>query len=79
VGMAVTPEMAEAVGSHVRVVKETLAPWRAGFDYYNLVESQASAREVLPGDSYRRLREIKAKYDPGELIVSAHPVRPARA
>jgi hypothetical protein len=43
------------------------------------VESQASAREVLPGDSYRRLREIKAKYDPGELIVSAHPVRPARA
>jgi hypothetical protein len=79
VGMAVTPEMADAVGSHVRVIKETLAPWRAGFDYYNFVESQASAREVLPGDSYRRLRAIKAKYDPGELIVSAHPVRPARA
>jgi hypothetical protein len=78
VGMAVTPEMGEAVGSHVRVIKETLAPWRAGFNYYNFVESEASAREVLPGDSYRRLREVKAKYDPSELIVSAHPVRPAR-
>jgi hypothetical protein len=38
----------------------------------------AGADEVLPADSYRRLREIKAKYDPGEMIVSAHPVRPAR-
>jgi hypothetical protein len=78
VGMAMTPEMGEAVGSHVRVIKETLAPWRADFDYYNFVESEAGAGEVLPHSSYRRLREIKAKYDPGEMIVSVHPVRPAR-
>jgi hypothetical protein len=38
----------------------------------------AGADEVLPGDSYARLREIKAKYDPSEMIISAHPVRPAR-
>lgn len=78
VGMAMTPEMGEAVGSYVRVIKDTLAPWRADFDYYNFVESKAGADEVLPSGSYRRLREIKAKYDPGEMIVSAHPVRPAR-
>jgi hypothetical protein len=78
VGMAMTPEMAEAVGSHVRMLKATLAPWRADFDYYNFVESQAQASEVLPQDSYKRLRQIKAKYDPAEMIVSAHPVRPAR-
>jgi hypothetical protein len=78
VGMAVTPEMGEAVGSHIRVIKETLAPWRADFNYYNFVESQAGADEVLPADSYRRLRAIKAKYDRTEMIVSAHPVRPAR-
>jgi hypothetical protein len=78
VGMAITPEMGEAVSSHVRVIKETLAPWRADFNYYNFVESNAGADEVLPADSYRRMREIKAKYDPGEMIVSAHPVRPAR-
>jgi hypothetical protein len=78
VGMAITPEMGEAVSSHVRVIKETLAPWRADFNYYNFVESNAGADEVLPADSYRRMREIKAKYDPREMIVSAHPVRPAR-
>jgi FAD/FMN-containing dehydrogenase len=78
VGMAITPEMGEAVSSHVRVVQETLAPWRAAYDYYNFAERHASAEEVLPADSYRRLREIKAKYDPTEMIVSAHPVRPAR-
>jgi FAD/FMN-containing dehydrogenase len=78
VGMAMTPEMGEAVASHIRVIKDTLAPWRAEFDYYNFVESQAGADEVLPADSYRRLRAIKAKYDPTQMIVSAHPVRPAR-
>jgi FAD/FMN-containing dehydrogenase len=78
VGMAVTPEMGEAVGSHVRMIKATLAPWSADFNYYNFAEAEAQASEVLPQDSYRRLREIKAKYDPTEMIVSAHPVRPAR-
>jgi hypothetical protein len=38
----------------------------------------AEADAVLPADSYRRLREIKAKYDSNEMIVTAHPVRPAR-
>ncbi|HEY7631427.1 MAG TPA: FAD-binding oxidoreductase [Thermoleophilaceae bacterium] len=78
VGMAATPEMGEAVSSHIRVVKDTLAPWGAEFNYYNFVESHAGADEVLPSDSYRRLREVKAKYDPSEMIVSAHAVRPAR-
>lgn len=78
VGMAATPEMGEAVKSYVRVVKDTLAPWRAEFNYYNFAESNSGAEEVLPSDSYRRLRDVKAKYDPDEMIVSAHPVRPAR-
>jgi hypothetical protein len=32
---------------------------------------------VLPRDAYRRLREIKAHYDPDQAVISAHPVRPA--
>jgi UDP-N-acetylenolpyruvoylglucosamine reductase len=78
VGLTPNEEIAEAVRSHVRVLLDTLAPWRAEYDYYNLREAAAEASEVLPSHSYRRLREIKAKYDPGEMIVSAHPVRPAR-
>jgi UDP-N-acetylenolpyruvoylglucosamine reductase len=79
VGLTPTPEIAETVRSHVRVLLDTLAPWRAEFDYYNLREMAGDADEVLPADSYRRLRAIKAKYDPDEVIVTAHPVRPARA
>jgi hypothetical protein len=78
VGVAPDPEIREAVSSHIRVVKETLAPWRADYDYFNFVESPAEASALLPKDSYTRLREIKAKYDPAETIISAHPIRPAR-
>ncbi len=78
VGLTPTEEMAEAVRSHVRVLLDTLAPWRAEYDYYNLREEAAGADEVLPAESYRRLREIKARYDAGEMIVTSHPVRPAR-
>jgi hypothetical protein len=78
VGLTPTEEIAEAVRSHVRVVLDTLSPWRAEYDYFNLREEAAGADEVLPAESYRRLREIKARYDAGEMIVTAHPVRPAR-
>ncbi|HKN92848.1 MAG TPA: FAD-binding oxidoreductase [Thermoleophilaceae bacterium] len=78
VGLTPTEEIAEAVRSHVRVVLDTLSPWRAEYDYFNLREEAAGAEEVLPAESYRRLREIKARYDAGEMIVTGHPVRPAR-
>jgi FAD/FMN-containing dehydrogenase len=77
VGIAPTPELAEAARTHARALKEALADWHAGYDYYNFVETPAEAEVVLPPASYQRLREIKATYDPDESIISAHPVRPA--
>jgi hypothetical protein len=60
---------------------ELLGRLAAGFGvvdaYYNFEESPAGAEAVLPDDAYRRLREIKALYDPDEAIISAHPVRPS--
>ena len=63
--------------AHVQAIKEALAPWRARYDYYNFVETRAEAGAVIPAASYRRLRELKADYDPDQVIVSAHPVPPA--
>jgi FAD/FMN-containing dehydrogenase len=77
VGIAPTPEMGEAVGAHLRVVKDALRPWRAEYDFFNLCDSPADGDAVFPPDSYSRLRQIKARYDPDESIISAHPVRPA--
>jgi hypothetical protein len=76
-GFAPTPEVGDAAAAHVRALKDALTPWHAGYDYYNFVEIPAEAEVVLPRASYQRLREIKATYDPDQMIISAHPVRPA--
>jgi FAD/FMN-containing dehydrogenase len=76
VGIAPTPELAEAARTDARALKDALAPWHAGYDYYNFVETPAEAEVVLPPESYERLRRIKAAYDPDQAIISAHPVRP---
>ena len=73
-GAAPTPDLAGPVRAHVQAVKDALAPWHASYDYYNFEETPAAAAAVLPPASYRRLQEIKAAYDPHQVIISAHPV-----
>ena len=72
------PDLATAARAQVRAVKDALGPWHAGYDYYNFAETPAPASAVLPPASYRRLQEIKTAYDPDQMIISAHPVWPAR-
>jgi hypothetical protein len=76
-GMTPAPELDGQVRAHVQAIKDALASWRASYDYYNFVETPAEADAVIPAASYRRLRELKAIYDPDQVIVSAHPVLPA--
>jgi len=78
VGGTPVPDLAAAVRAQARAVKDALAPWHAGYDYYNFAETPAPASAVLPPASYRRLQKIKAAYDPDHAIVSAHPVQPTR-
>ena len=77
-GFTPTPELAATVRGHAQAVKDALAPWHAGYDYYNFDETPAAASAVLPPASYHRLQKIKASYDPDQAIISAHPVWPAR-
>lgn len=78
-GITATPEIAEAARTSARALKEALAPWHAGYDYYNFVETPAEAEVVFPPAAYQRLREIKTTYDPDQVIISTHPVRPTAA
>jgi FAD/FMN-containing dehydrogenase len=73
-----TPDLAAAAHAQAQAVKDALGPWHTGYDYYNFAETPAPASAVLPPASYRRLQKIKAAYDPGQVIVSAHPAWPAR-
>jgi len=77
-GLAPTPDLAGAVRAQAQAVKDALAPWHAGYDYYNFEQTPAPAAAVLPPASNRRLQEIKAAYDPDQMIISAHPVWPTR-
>jgi FAD/FMN-containing dehydrogenase len=74
-GFAPTPELAAAAREQAQAVKDALAPWHAGYDYYNFAETPAVASAVLPPASHQRLQEIKASYDPDQMIISTHPVR----
>ena len=47
-GLAPTPELAATVRAHVRAVKDALAAWHAGYDYYNFAETPAEAGRRAP-------------------------------
>ena len=79
VGATPTPDLAAAVRAQARAVKNALAPWHADYEYYDFADIPAPASAVLPPASYRRLQKIKAAYDPGQAIISAHPVLPTRS
>ena len=77
-GFTPTPELATTVRKHAQAVKDALAAWHTSYNYYNFEETPAPASAVLPPASYHRLQKIKASYDPDQVIISAHPVRPVR-
>jgi hypothetical protein len=58
-------------------VAEALAPWSAARGYLNFSDRPGDTADLFPPGVYRRLREVKAAYDPGDAIRSNHPIRPA--
>jgi hypothetical protein len=78
VGATPTPDLTGPVRAHVQAVNDALAPWHAGYDYYDFKDTRSTAAAVLSPPSFRRLQEIKAAYDPDQIIISAHPLGSTR-
>jgi hypothetical protein len=77
VGIAMGEGMAEAIGGHLERVKQTMAPWRGGV-YLNFTENPGrDVAEAFDEATHARLREVKARYDGGDLFRSNHPMQPA--
>ncbi len=72
VGFTPTPEAYDAVKASVETIRGALAPWDAEHTYMNFAETKRNARTLFSETSYHRLRRIKAKYDPGNVIRSNH-------
>jgi phage major head subunit gpT-like protein len=69
---------AEAIGAHHERVREAMAPWSGGV-YLNFCETEGGgAPRAFDEATYARLRDVKARYDGGDLFRSNHPVEPLR-
>ena len=77
VGAASGPDAAAAVQGQATAITTALAPWAAPTMYLNFAETPSPAAPLWAQDACHRLRRIKAKVDPGDIIRSNHPVRPA--
>jgi FAD/FMN-containing dehydrogenase len=77
--VGVTPDghSMTAVDASLRKVETILQPRRVG-RYGSFVEEPTDAREFFDVDTWARLREVKALYDPSDLFVGNHHVPPAR-
>jgi UDP-N-acetylenolpyruvoylglucosamine reductase len=74
VGLTPTPEAQEAVEHSVAEWREAIAPWESRHTYMNFAETRRDARSLFSEQAYYRLRRIKAKVDPRNVIRSNHPL-----
>jgi hypothetical protein len=67
---------AAAVEATLEAVEGAVRPYRAGH-YPNFVEEPADASAFFDPDTWTRLREVKALYDPDDMFKGNHHVPPA--
>jgi hypothetical protein len=66
--------MAAKTEQDVKRVVSALAPWDSGRDYMNFRETSSTGERLFSAERVARLREIKRRVDPTNLIRSNHPV-----
>jgi FAD/FMN-containing dehydrogenase len=76
VGMAMNAEMKQAVGRRIDDVQSALASWDAG-RLLTFTERPTDLARTFGDATYRRLRKVKAKYDPDNVIQANHEIPPA--
>jgi hypothetical protein len=74
VGMSMSPEMGEAVNRHIDVVCEAVRPWSTGGCYFNFADRPADLETLFRSDTLARLRDVKRRYDPDDLIRANHAI-----
>jgi FAD/FMN-containing dehydrogenase len=77
VGMLMDPEAGAAVNRQIDEVNNALVPWDSGVKYGNLVDAPLDTRACHTPETYERLMQVKARYDPDDLFRANHPIPPA--
>ncbi len=79
VGIPFTPEVAQAIESHLDRVEDALAPWKSDHVYFNFAERAVDGASLYAGSTHDRLREIRERFDPSELFRANQRIQPAGA
>jgi hypothetical protein len=74
VAMLMDPSAAPAMSAHLDLVRDALDPWDSGVQYGNFVDVPIDTRSCYPPETFRRLQEVKAQYDAGDLFRANHPI-----
>ena len=78
VGIVPTPQAVREVHSALIAVQNAMAPWSTGGCYLNFAEARKTGQTLFGAATYRRLQDVKAAYDPADVIQGNHEVPPAR-
>ncbi len=74
VGMVMDPSMAPTINAHLDQVCNALEPWDSGVKYANFVDVPIDTHLCYPPETFDRLQEVKARYDPHDLFRANHPI-----
>jgi hypothetical protein len=76
VGMLPDPSFMPVVEQAVHGVRDALAPFAAERTFLDFAEEPHEVLEFFDPDTLARLRDVKGRYDPRDLIRAHQPVRP---
>ncbi|MCA0294452.1 MAG: FAD-dependent oxidoreductase [Actinobacteria bacterium] len=76
IGVTPVPPAVPPVRAAVSALLEAVSPWRPEGMYLNFAEQPSDVSSFFDAATWARLREVKAAYDPHDLIRSNHPVPP---
>ena len=72
VGLPMTPELGQAIESHLDELHDTMQPWASEGGYFNFAERPCDVEAILPAETCSRLAEVKRSWDPDGMILANH-------
>jgi FAD/FMN-containing dehydrogenase len=75
-GMVMEPEVIPALQADLARVDAALAPYDNGLVYANFSERPTDASEIYAADALERLEDVKAQYDPENVLRANHEIAP---
>ena len=74
IGIPAGPQVAAQLATDVARILEALQPWSRGRSYLNFAQTRTDTRTMFSEDAYRRLQDVKARYDARGTARADHPI-----